>query len=102
MGNVYGAQQIKANMVVLKAAVANGEAETDAFLSRTGWWPHPGGKLSVDDTMLNKSAVGRYVTVADPDLAPRLALPIKTGSRYRLACGAKWAPSCSRSAPCPL
>ena len=66
-GNVYGAQQIKANMVVLKAAVANGEVElTPIFWQDGRWWPHPGGKLSVDDTMLNKSAVGRYVTVADP------------------------------------
>ena len=39
-GNVYGAQQIKANMVVLKAAVANGEVElTPIFWQDGRWWP---------------------------------------------------------------
>lgn len=66
-GNVYGADKIKANMLILKAAVASGEVElTPIFWQNGRWWPHPGGKLTVDDTMLNKSAVGRYVSIADP------------------------------------
>lgn len=60
---LYGAIEGTATAIMLKAAVTSGAvALTLLFWEDGRWWPHPGGALAVDDTMLNKSAVGRFVT----------------------------------------
>jgi len=66
-GNVAGAVDVHANLLILKAAVASGAIALQPLYWEEGrWWPQPGGALAVDDTMLNNSAVGRYVTCGDP------------------------------------
>lgn len=66
-GNVYGSMSLHASILALEGAVISGTIELQPIFYENGrWWPQPGGALSVADTMLNKSAVGRYLTVADP------------------------------------
>lgn len=60
---VYGAIESCSTAVMLKSRVTSGAiALTLLFWEDGRWWPHPGGALAVDDTMLNKAAVGRFVT----------------------------------------
>lgn len=65
-GNVFGSMPLHANVAILEGAVTTGTIELLPIFWENGrWWPAPGTALSVADTMLNKSNVGRYLTVAD-------------------------------------
>jgi hypothetical protein len=69
VGNVAGTQQLHANLYVLKGAVTTGTVELSIiFWENDRWWVHPGGPLTVADTDINKSKVGRFVSVADPSM----------------------------------
>lgn len=66
-GAVAGGADIHANLLVLKSFVVSGAVEiVPLFWENDRWWVQPGGTLAIDDTMLNKSNVGRYVTIGDP------------------------------------
>lgn len=60
---LYGAIDASSTAVMVKSRVTSGSIALALLFWEDGrWWPHPGGALAVDDTMLNKSAVGRFVT----------------------------------------
>lgn len=66
-GNVAGGDQIHANLLVLKSAVTTGSVSLYPIVWENGrWWPQPGSPLVNADTDLNKSNVGRFVTIGDP------------------------------------
>jgi hypothetical protein len=66
-GNVAGGDQIHANLLVLKSAVSTGTVSLYPIVWENGrWWPQPGSPLVNADTDLNKSNVGRFVTIGDP------------------------------------
>lgn len=66
-GNVAGGDQIHANLLVLKSAVTTGTVSLYPIVWEDGrWWPQPGSPLVNADTDLNKSNVGRFVTIGDP------------------------------------
>lgn len=66
-GNVAGGDTIHANLLVLKGAVVSGTVDLYPLVwENDRWWPQPGGPLTVAATDLNKSKVGRFVTIGDP------------------------------------
>jgi hypothetical protein len=66
-GAVAGGVDIHANLLILKGFVTTGAvAIVPIFWEEDRWWVQPGGTLAVDDTMVNNSNVGRYVTTGDP------------------------------------
>ena len=66
-GNVAGGDQIHANLLVLKSAVTTGTVSLYPLVwENDRWWPQPGAPLVNADTDLNKSNVGRFVTIGDP------------------------------------
>ena len=66
-GNVAGSEQLHANLYVLKGFVTTGSVELSILFWENGrWWVQPGGPLTIADTDINKSKVGRFVSIADP------------------------------------
>ncbi len=66
-GNVAGGDHIHANLLVLKSAVTTGSVSLYPLVwENDRWWPQPGAPLVNADTDLNKSNVGRFVTIGDP------------------------------------
>lgn len=68
-GPVVGGDKLHAQLYVLKATVTTGTVDLHLLFYEDGrWWVHPGGPLTVADTEINKSKVGRFVSVADPSM----------------------------------
>lgn len=67
-GNVYGAMPLHANTLILEGAVTSGTIELQPIFYENGrWWPlTTASAVSIVDTMLGKSNIGRFLTAADP------------------------------------